>query len=86
MTAIPPTDRPAPSITADTQEAPKSSTLPLFVKHPKEAFLIIVSGYTAINAVVKAELFPAHIRALGVASPYAITNAAFGGTTEYVAL
>jgi len=50
------------------------------------AALIIVSGYTAINAVVKAELFPAHIRALGVALPYAIANAVFGGTAEYVAL
>ena len=48
--------------------------------------LVIVSGYTSINAVVKAELFPAHIRALGVALPYAIANAAFGGTAEYVAL
>ena len=47
---------------------------------------MIVSGYTAINAVVKAELFPAHIRALGVALPYAIANAVFGGTAEYVAL
>ncbi len=50
------------------------------------AALLIVSGYTAINAVVKAELFPAHIRALGVALPYAIANAVFGGTAEYVAL
>jgi MHS family alpha-ketoglutarate permease-like MFS transporter len=50
------------------------------------AALVIVSGYTAINAVVKAELFPAHIRALGVALPYAIANAVFGGTAEYVAL
>ncbi|MFA4892235.1 MFS transporter [Brevundimonas sp.] len=50
------------------------------------ASLVIVSGYTAINAVVKAELFPAHIRALGVALPYAVANAVFGGTAEYVAL
>ncbi|WP_430826088.1 MFS transporter [Brevundimonas diminuta] len=50
------------------------------------AALIIVSGYTAINAVVKAELFPAHVRALGVALPYAIANAVFGGTAEYAAL
>lgn len=50
------------------------------------AALVIVSGYTSINAVVKAELFPAHIRALGVALPYAIANALFGGTAEYVAL
>ena len=50
------------------------------------AALIIVSGYTSINAVVKAELFPAHIRALGVALPYAIANALFGGSAEYFAL
>ena len=50
------------------------------------AALVIVSGYTAINAVVKAELFPAHVRALGVALPYAIANALFGGSAEYVAL
>ncbi len=48
--------------------------------------LIIVSGYTSINAVVKAELFPARIRALGVGLPYALTVAIFGGTTECVAL
>jgi MHS family alpha-ketoglutarate permease-like MFS transporter len=43
------------------------------------------SGYSAVNAVVKAELFPAHVRALGVSLPYAIANAMFGGTAEYVA-
>ena len=48
--------------------------------------LVIVTGYTSINAVVKAELFPGHIRALGVALPYAIANTMFGGTAEYVAL
>jgi MFS transporter, MHS family, alpha-ketoglutarate permease len=50
------------------------------------AALVIVTGYTSINAIVKAELFPAHIRALGVALPFAIANAIFGGTAEYVAL
>ncbi|HEU4552498.1 MAG TPA: MFS transporter [Chitinophaga sp.] len=50
------------------------------------AALIIVSGYTAINAVVKAELFPSAIRALGVGLPYALTVALFGGTAEYIAL
>ncbi|KQN81210.1 MFS transporter [Sphingomonas sp. Leaf62] len=50
------------------------------------AALIIVTGYTSINAVVKAELFPSHIRALGVALPYALANTIFGGTAEYVAL
>ena len=48
--------------------------------------LVIVTGYTSINAVVKAELFPAHIRALGVALPYALANTMFGGTAELVAL
>ncbi|HEY0929439.1 MAG TPA: MFS transporter [Gemmatimonas sp.] len=48
--------------------------------------LTAVSGYTAINAVVKAELFPTSIRALGVGLPYAITVSLFGGTAEYVAL
>jgi MHS family alpha-ketoglutarate permease-like MFS transporter len=50
------------------------------------AALIIVSGYTSINAVVKAELFPAKVRALGVGLPYALTVAIFGGTAEYIAL
>ncbi len=48
--------------------------------------LVIVTGYTSINAIIKAELFPADIRALGVALPYAIANTIFGGTAEYVAL
>ncbi len=50
------------------------------------AALLIVSGYTSINAVVKAELFPAEIRALGVGFPYSVTVALFGGTAEYFAL
>lgn len=50
------------------------------------AGLVIVSGYTAINAIVKAELFPTHVRALGVGLPYAVTVATFGGTAEYIAL
>ncbi|HEY4546964.1 MAG TPA: MFS transporter [Pedomonas sp.] len=50
------------------------------------AGLLIVTGYTSINAVVKAEMFPAHIRALGVAFPYALANTLFGGTAEAVAL
>ena len=50
------------------------------------AGLMIVSGYTSINAVVKAELFPTEIRALGVGLPYGLTVAIFGGTVEYVAL
>ncbi len=50
------------------------------------AGLVIVSGYTSINAIVKAELFPAEVRALGVGLPYALTVAVFGGTAEYIAL
>ena len=72
-------------------------TVPIFTaleetRDPRTAFalvmasLVIVTGYTSINAVVKAELFPSHIRALGVALPYAIANTVFGGTAEYVAL
>lgn len=48
--------------------------------------LAVVSGYSSINAVVKAELFPVEVRALGVGLPYAITVSLFGGTAEYVAL
>ena len=50
------------------------------------AGLVIVTGYTAINAIVKAEMFPTEIRALGVGLPYGLTVAVFGGTAEYVAL
>lgn len=49
------------------------------------AALVIVGAYTSINAVVKAELFPANVRALGVGFPYAIAVSLFGGTAEYIA-
>ncbi|WP_448658864.1 MFS transporter [Sphingomonas sp. CJ99] len=72
-------------------------TWPIFtmlegVRDPVTAFwivmgaLAIVSGYSAISGVVKAEMYPAAIRTLGVALPYALANAVFGGTAEYVAL
>lgn len=48
--------------------------------------LVIVSGYSSINAAVKAELFPVEIRALGIGLPHALTVAVFGGTAEYLAL
>jgi MHS family alpha-ketoglutarate permease-like MFS transporter len=48
--------------------------------------LAIVGCYTSISGLVKAELYPAEIRTLGVALPYAIANSLFGGTAEYVAL
>lgn len=61
-------------------------------RDPWIAFLIIccawaiVSGYTSITAIVKAELFPTSVRALGVGLPYALTAAIFGGTVDSVAL
>lgn len=72
-------------------------TVPLFLfmentQSPIGAFLlmmvglIIVTGYTSINAIVKAELFPTEIRALGVGFPYGVTVAVFGGTAEFIAL
>jgi metabolite-proton symporter len=48
--------------------------------------LLIASFYTSISGVVKAELFPTEVRALGVGLTYAVANAMFGGTAEYVAL
>jgi MHS family alpha-ketoglutarate permease-like MFS transporter len=72
-------------------------TIPLLTslqaaKGPMAAFMliaaawVIVSGYTSINAVVKAELFPTHVRATGVGLPYALTVSIFGGTAESIAL
>src|ERR671928_894542 len=48
--------------------------------------LVIASFYTSISGVVKAELFPPEVRALGVGLAYAVANALFGGSAEYVAL
>jgi metabolite-proton symporter len=62
------------------------------VSSPVMAFLLVLAGlaiasfYTSISGVVKAELFPTEVRALGVGLTYAVANAAFGGTAEYVAL
>lgn len=72
-------------------------TIPLLMslqaaQGPWQAFFLIaaawliVSGYTSINAVVKAELFPTRVRATGVGLPYALTVSIFGGTAESVAL
>jgi MHS family alpha-ketoglutarate permease-like MFS transporter len=62
------------------------------VTNPVTAFLLIVTAmgiisfYTAISGLFKAELFPMEVRALGVGLSYAIGNALFGGTAEAVAL
>ncbi|MCA6110082.1 MFS transporter [Bradyrhizobium cenepequi] len=73
------------------------STVPILTtlkdaNSPFVAFLLIcaawifTAGYTSINAVVKAELFPTNVRALGVGLPYAITVSLFGGTAPAIAL
>jgi MHS family alpha-ketoglutarate permease-like MFS transporter len=62
------------------------------VASPVTAFLLItlalaiVSFYTSISGIVKAEMFPTEVRALGVGLAYAVANAIFGGSAEYVAL
>lgn len=48
--------------------------------------LVVLTGYSSVSAVVKSELFPAEVRGLGVSLPYALANAIFGGSAEYVAL
>ncbi len=50
------------------------------------AGLLITTGYTSINVIAKSEMFPAHIRSLGVALPYALATSIFGGTTEAIGL
>ncbi len=67
-------------LTLETVSSPVAATLLILIP------LTFQAGYTANNALVKAELFPAHIRGLGVALPYAVGNAIFGGTVEMVAL
>jgi len=60
--------------------------------HPLQVYgllllpLLALSGYTALSAIIKAELYPAHVRALGVALPYAVAMAVFGGNVETTAL
>ena len=62
------------------------------VSNPVTAFLLVLAAltiasfYTSIGGVVKADLFPTEVRALGVGLTYAVANAIFGGTAEYVAL
>ncbi|MGI4856162.1 MAG: MFS family transporter [Janthinobacterium lividum] len=62
------------------------------VRSPWAAFglvvvaLAIVSLYTSISGLIKAEVFPPEVRALGVGLSYALANAIFGGSAEYVAL
>lgn len=48
--------------------------------------MLFLSFYSSISGIVKAEMFPAHIRGLGVSFTYAIGNSLFGGSAAYVAL
>lgn len=64
----------------------KSTTNPVVAFALVFGGLVIASFYTPISGILKAELFPPAVRALGVGFPYAIGNALFGGTAEYVAL
>ncbi|WP_455481599.1 MFS family transporter [Bartonella sp. B35(2025)] len=48
--------------------------------------LCIISFYTSISGIIKADMFPASVRAIGVGLSYAIANAIFGGSAEAVAL
>jgi MHS family alpha-ketoglutarate permease-like MFS transporter len=50
------------------------------------AALAILSGFSSIHWLVKSELFPARLRALGVGLPFAVVSSVMGGTTEYLAL
>ncbi len=73
------------------------TTVPLLsllanVQSATAAFVLVLAGlainslYTSISGLFKAELFPVHVRALGVSLAYGIGNALFGGSAEYVAL
>jgi MFS family permease len=73
------------------------TTVPLLtwlaeVKSASAAFMLVLAAltinaiYTSVSGLFKAELFPVHVRALGVSLAYGIGNALFGGTAEYVAL
>ncbi len=73
------------------------STVPILralaaVKNPYAAFglvmleLLVISLYTSIGGLVKAEMFPLEVRALAVGLSYALANALFGGSAEFVAL
>ena len=64
----------------------KTTTSPVLAFVLITLALAIVSFYTSISGLVKAEMFPVQVRALGVGLAYAVANAIFGGSAEYVAL
>ncbi|GAA5151416.1 MULTISPECIES: MFS transporter [Amycolatopsis] len=46
--------------------------------------LVLIVGYSANCAVVMAEQFPPEVRTTGIALPYALAVAIFGGTAPYI--
>ena len=48
------------------------------------AGMLLVLGYSANCAVIMAEQFPPEVRATGIALPYALSVALFGGTAPYI--
>ena len=62
------------------------------VHDPVSAFLLLLLGllllspYTAVSAIFKAELFPTEIRAMAVGLSFATSVSIFGGTSELIAL
>jgi len=64
----------------------QKTTYPLLVFVFVVIALAIASLYTSISGLIKAEMFPTEVRALGVGFSYALANALFGGTAEYIAL
>lgn len=46
--------------------------------------MLLVLGYSANCAVIMAEQFPPEVRATGIALPYALAVALFGGTAPYI--
>ncbi|WP_104578151.1 MFS transporter [Helicobacter felis] len=71
---------------------PLFQAMAFYTSHPGLIFIlvlclfVILSFYTSISGIVKAQLFPQHVRALGTGLSFAIANAIFGGSTPYVAL
>ncbi|QJD99935.1 MFS transporter [Massilia forsythiae] len=72
--------------TAPVMFALRSAGSPLMAGVLITCALAIVSLYTSIGGLIKAEMFPVEVRALGVGLSYAVANAIFGGSAEYVAL
>ncbi|MEU6578241.1 MFS transporter [Streptomyces sp. NPDC046805] len=46
--------------------------------------MLLILGYSANCAVIMAEQFPPEVRATGIALPYALAVAVFGGTAPYI--